>query len=168
MLNFASCLANVPNFSALGLINLNAAGALSINLSAQGNAQVGIDPNDYKSLYAAAQNGVRVLEFGPDILTWPSGISAGGTFVSPVLPSMDYAKQFVAATSTQSGVLSLIRFADKGGTIVIDTTTALMTANIQASVSLADSKYSQAVQISVSNTSGSPATLSKFLASVAL
>ena len=59
------------------------------------------------------------------------------------------------------------RFADKGGVVKIDDTTALMTANIQASVSLADTKYSQALQIRVGNTSALNASLNNALAAVA-
>jgi hypothetical protein len=83
----------------------------------------GSDPQDHKVLFQAAANGQRVVEFTPDILQWSTSIPAGGNFMSPVVPSLNYPKAFYSAVSSQGGSLIVSRYADKGGTIKIDDTT---------------------------------------------
>jgi hypothetical protein len=85
-----------------------------------------------------------------------------------VLPSLNFPKAYFSAVSSQGVSLIVSRFADKGGTILIDNTTAVMTASAAASVTLSDAKYSQALQVKVSNTSTTLATLSSFIAAVSL
>jgi hypothetical protein len=97
-----------------------------------------------------------------------AAIQPGGAFVSPVVPSFDLPHQYLAVTSSQAGALVLSRFADPGGTILIDRTTQAMSASMAASIASADSKFSQAVQVSVTNTGAAPALVSSVLAALAL
>ena len=92
------------------------------------------------------------------MLGLPLTINAVGTVMSPMIPSFDLPKQSLFVTSPQAGSLVLSRCADRGGINLIDATT--MTASVQCSITLPDSKYSLSLQIKVVNSAAVAASLS--------
>lgn len=71
----------------------------------------------------------------------------------------------VGLTSTQAGTLKIARFLDKNGDIPQDNNNDFeipLTADTAANLNIADGKPCQLIEITVTNSSGSIATLSQF------
>src|ERR1700731_3960176 len=95
------------NFSAAGAISLAAFATVNLNLTGAAMAQNGVDQLLYNDLAKAVRAEQRVVQLAPYMLQLPLVIQPGGAAMSPVLPSFDLPRQFVAVTSTQAGALVL-------------------------------------------------------------
>lgn len=94
-----------------------------------------------------------------------AGVPANGSLVSPVLLSNGYLAFALGVTSTQAGGISIQRYLDAAGTIVQGAAiTASLTANT-AGVAIVtnDGKPFQSMIITITNSSGTPAALSKVI-----
>lgn len=86
--------------------------------------------------------------------------------VSTLLQTAGYKRFSIGVQSTQDGVLTIERFMDQEGIISQDNDTdytAPIVADELVNINLTDDKPFQSIKITVSNSSGSTATLSPFL-----
>ena len=90
-------------------------------------------------------------------------IAASGNFTSALFTVDGYYDFAIGLTSTQTGVVTLFRFIDDAGQVALDSgQTANLTANTAAVLIVQDGKPCGSFKLEISNTGGSPATVSAF------
>ena len=96
------------------------------------------------------------------LLNLPANIAASGTWTSNLITSDGYQKIAAGLTSTQNGSLSINRNLDDAGTIPqVAVNPTAVSANVAAAINAADGLPFATFTISLTNTGGSPATVSK-------
>lgn len=94
-------------------------------------------------------------------LTPPGTLAASATYQTGVLPANGYKSISFGAKLSQAGSISLQRYLDSAGTIPIGAAvTATLSANTPNWVNINDGAAFTYFQVTVTNTSGSTATLS--------
>jgi hypothetical protein len=100
-------------------------------------------------LYKAAEHGLNVA------------VPNGGQIASPVLICPGMKSIAVGAKSTQGGAINVQRWLDSAGTIPQGAVvTTPLVANTQATLNINDGAPFAAFTVTITNTGGSPATLS--------
>lgn len=98
-----------------------------------------------------------------DVLLTLTPVPNGGQVQSGVVKANGFKGLAVGVKSTQIGALNVQRFIDEAGTIPVGAVlTAALAANVSNWVSVNDGQPFAALQITVTNTSGTNATLSAF------
>lgn len=133
---------------------------------------VSVTPSELASQYWEPQSIGPVAQV--DLSTWsglsPTGvpgatIGAGSNYTSGVIQANGFKSIAVGAKSTQVGAITIQRFMDAAGLVPIG---ALVSASLVASTSqwatVNDGLPFRSFQFSITNTSGSSATLSNFAA----
>lgn len=105
---------------------------------------------------------IAALAAGAVTINWPATIAAGQTWTSdPVTVGDGDVGIFGCATSTQAGTLSIQRYATRAGAIGIGSATSqVMSANTSACVAVNDGMPYLSFRVSITNSGGSPATIS--------
>ena len=107
----------------------------------------------------AAQYLFSATDLGPAV----GPVPAGGNVVSPVLICPGMKNIAVGVKSTQAGAINVQRFLDEAGTIPQGAVvTAALVANTQATLNVNDGVAFASFTVQITNTGGSPATLSNF------
>lgn len=92
---------------------------------------------------------------------FPSTIAGSGSWQSGVLAMAGYRGIAAAVTSTQAGSISIQRYADSAGQIAIGAAISqALAASTAATVSVNDGLPALYFQVTISNSSGSTATIS--------
>jgi hypothetical protein len=90
-----------------------------------------------------------------------TSVPASGNVQSSLIETDGWPKVAIGVTSTQAGQVSVQRYLDDAGTVPQGAAvTASLTANTAAVVNVTDGNPFAAIQITITNTSGSTATLS--------
>ena len=103
-----------------------------------------------------------------DLSAWqyvqPSGtIAAAGNFTSGVLPGDGFRYISVGLTSSQNGSLQIQRYLDAAGTVAQGAAvTQTLTAATAAVLNVNDGLIFRSFTIKITNTGGSPATITNF------
>lgn len=93
----------------------------------------------------------------------PSTISANSTVQSSLIVTEGFTLISSGIKSTQAGTMSIQRYLDAGGTVPQGAAVAVnLTANTAANLDVLDGKPFASFQLTVTNSSGSTATLSNF------
>ena len=93
-----------------------------------------------------------------------STVPAGGNVQSILISNAGLLHVAVAVESTQTGALSVQRYFDGGGLIVVDAAiSANLSANVPAIAEINDNKACSCFRITITNTGGSPATLTDLI-----
>ena len=104
-----------------------------------------------------------------DISNWaalgtPTTIAASGAWNSSVLPTDGFRTIAVGVTSSQPGVLSVQRYLDKAGLVAQGGPNMQpLAAATSAVLNVNDSTPCQSFQITITNSGGSPATITNFV-----
>jgi hypothetical protein len=103
---------------------------------------------------------VNLATFGPFP---PASIPANGSFTSGVLPGDGFKTFFIGITSSEPGAITIQRFLDVNGTIVQGAANTLaLTAGAPAVLSITDGLPYLTFTVTITNTSGSAATVTNF------
>ena len=93
----------------------------------------------------------------------PATIAGGGSYQSGIIVSNGFRGIAAAATLTQAGTISIQRYIDVAGTILIGAaSTQALSANTAGWVAVNDGLPCASFQVTVTNSSGSTGTLSNF------
>src|SRR4051812_29865065 len=116
----------------------------------------------YEQLTSQAGMGQVLYPTNPFPIPLPTTLTASQVWSSGLIFSEGYRYVTFGVTSTQTGSSVLTTYLDLAGTIARPATTTAIVANTALIVDLADLKPFVTLTLSLSNTSGSTATLSGF------
>lgn len=112
---------------------------------------------------AYPQNGMtNITPANSTIAAFPATLAGGGTWLSGVVVNYGFPNLLATILSTQAGTITIQRYADLVGNIPVGgAVSATITANTQAYTAATDGLPYLAFQVTITNSSGSTATLSK-------
>jgi hypothetical protein len=117
------------------------------------------------AFYEPVANGPRAqVDLSAYAPIQPSGtIAASGNFTSPVLNGDGFLYMACSLKSTQTGAINIQRYLDAAGTIPQGAVvTAALTANTQTVLNVNDGLIYRSFTLEITNTGGSPASITDF------
>ena len=94
---------------------------------------------------------------------FPATIASSGTYDSGLIASTGPSILFGAKLVTEAMTMTLIRYVDAAGLLVLDTTTQAVTAGATGTISMADGQIFSAYRVQITNTGAGTGTLTAAL-----